>query len=160
MPAKSMKLPDQKSETDRSIKAILGRDFPRETQGADRHHALRSGADADSESQASKVSQVRHARNSQMAVRHQIKCINKSDRNDPHERVTHVGSTIPEGGRWKLTQTDAIAGIESGKWSFWVQAGGEAVDVIVTVSADGHKYLKARTDGEQPTNLLILPECP
>ena len=95
-----------------------------------------------------------------MAVRHQIKCINKSDRNDPHERITHIGSTMPEGGHWKLTQADAIAGIESGKWLFWVETGGKAVEVIVAVNATGQKYLKTRNDGEQPTNLLILPECP
>jgi glycine cleavage system H lipoate-binding protein len=67
---------------------------------------------------------------------------------------------MPEGGRWKLTQGDAIVGIESGKWAFWVETGGKVVDVIVAVSATGHKYLKTRNDGEQPTNLLILPECP
>jgi Protein of unknown function (DUF3892) len=63
-------------------------------------------------------------------VRHRtlgtFKCINKSDRNNPYERITHVGSMIPEGGRWKLTQVDAIAGIELGKWSFWVETGGKA----------------------------------
>jgi len=160
VPAKSVNLSNLKSETDRSIKAILGRDFPRETQDADRNHARSSVTDAASESQAAKVSHVRHARNNQMAVMHQIKCINKSDRNDPHERITHIGSTMPEGGRWKLTQGDAIAGIELGKWLFWVETGGKAVEVIVAVSATGHKYLKTQHDGEQPTNLLILPECP
>lgn len=160
MPTKSAKLSDLKSNTDRSIKAILGRDSTRDAQGADRKHARFSDTTADSESQASNVSHVRHARNNQMAVRHQIKCISKSDRNDPHERITHIGSTMPEGGRWKLTQADAITGIESGKWLFWVETGGKTVEVIVAVSATGHKYLKTRNDGEQPTNLLILPECP
>jgi hypothetical protein len=113
-----------------------------------------------SEWQTSKTSTGRSTGSSQVAVRHQIKCINRSDRSNAHERITHVGSTIPEGGRWKLTQGEAIAGIESGKWLFWVNAGGKTVNVIVAVSAAGDKYLKTQNDGEQPNNLLSLPECP
>jgi len=32
--------------------------------------------------------------------------------------------------------------------------------VIVSNSAAGNKYLKTQNDGEQPNNLLSLPECP
>lgn len=56
-----------------------------------------------------------------MAQSIRISCINKADRFNPWERITHVGGLNPEGTRWKLSQADAIAGIEGGKWSFFVE---------------------------------------
>ena len=95
-----------------------------------------------------------------MASQHQIKCINKSDRYNPHERILFIGGTNSDGTRWKLSQPDAIKGIESGQWEFFVSVGGKTVRVIIATSAQGHKYLKTENDGEQPNNLLSLPECP
>ncbi len=53
-----------------------------------------------------------------MADRHQVLCVNKSDRPNPHERITHIGGKNGDSTRWSLTQQDAIGGIESGKWAF------------------------------------------
>jgi hypothetical protein len=98
-----------------------------------------------------------------MAARHEITCVNKRDRPNPYERITHVGGRTGaegNGGAWKITQEAAIQGIESGKWSFYVTRGGGTVDVVVAVSAHGNKYIKTTADGADPNNLLSLSECP
>jgi hypothetical protein len=95
-----------------------------------------------------------------MATRHEIKCINKSDRYDAHERIRFIGGINHDGTRWKLSQADAIAGIEDKKREFYVTKNWHTVNVIVSVSRYGNKYLKTVNDGDQPDNLLSLPECP
>lgn len=95
-----------------------------------------------------------------MATNVQIMCINKTDRQSAHERIRRVGGVNPDGTRWALPIEDAIAGDEQGKWKFYVHVNGVSVWVDVAISAHGNKYLKTRNDGEQPNNLLSLPECP
>ncbi len=96
-----------------------------------------------------------------MADSIQITRINKTDRPNPHERISYVGGVNPSGTPWKLSQPEAIAGIESGRWAFYAERPpGHRVAVIVATSPYGHKYLKTTADGEHPNNLLALPECP
>jgi hypothetical protein len=95
-----------------------------------------------------------------MASKVEIRCINKTDRYNPHERIRNVGGVESDGTRWKISEGEAITGIENGTWSFYVSRGGRTVDVIVARSPYGHKYLKTVADGQQPDNLLSLPECP
>jgi hypothetical protein len=94
-----------------------------------------------------------------MADHHQVRCINKNPRNDPHKRITHIGGVNGDNTRWKLTEDDAISGIKTGKWTFYVSVDGRTVDVIIAKSQYGHEYLKTTADGVEPNNLLSLPEC-
>lgn len=94
-----------------------------------------------------------------MGSRHEVKCVTKSDRTNPHERILFIGGINQDGKNWKLAQSEAIEGIEAGKWQFFVNRGGRIVDVIVSTSRYGHKYIKTVADGETPDNLLSLYEC-
>ena len=94
-----------------------------------------------------------------MADNVQISCIHKRDRPSPHERISHVGGVNANGTGWILTEDDAIAGIESGKWKFFVSVQGKSVWVVIATH-QGRKYLKTEADGLAPNNLLSLPECP
>lgn len=90
----------------------------------------------------------------------EIKCIKKSDRDNPHERILAIGGVNDNGTRWRLLQQEAVEGIESGKYRFHVTVNGRTVKVIVATSRWGNKYIKTEADGDQPNNLLSLPECP
>lgn len=93
-----------------------------------------------------------------MASRHEIKCINKTNRYDAHDAISHVGG-YENGQNWKISQAAAIEGIEQGKWQFFVNRGGRVANVVVAVSRWGNKYIKTEADGERPDNLLSLYEC-
>jgi hypothetical protein len=94
-----------------------------------------------------------------MAADVRIQCINKRDRQSPHERISHVGGVGVDGKRWKLTEDQAITGTKDGTYSFYVNVDNRRVDVIVAIH-EGRQYLKTKADGVIPNNLLSLPECP
>jgi hypothetical protein len=48
----------------------------------------------------------------------QISCINKTNRSDRWERISHVGGSNPDGTRWKITEVAAIAAMEAGTYRF------------------------------------------
>ena len=89
----------------------------------------------------------------------EVKCVNKPDRNSPHEHITHIGnSEVP----WRLTREQAIQKIDSRAEAFYTvdRTTGRKVYVGV-VRGDGNKapYLRTHADGKWNDNLLALPEC-
>lgn len=89
----------------------------------------------------------------------EVKCITKRDRNNRHERISHIGGDWGNYGvRIKITEEEAIRQIESGESSFHVRAGVYDAKVIISTHL-GRKYLKTERDTTFIDNLLHLPEC-
>jgi hypothetical protein len=95
-----------------------------------------------------------------MPVQHEVRCVKRSDHGTPHGEITHIGGLNDDYTRWQVTLEEAIAGVENGKWAFYVARGGLTVDVIVATTTFGAKYLTTTTDGGQPDTLVTLVECP
>jgi hypothetical protein len=83
----------------------------------------------------------------------QVTCINKTNRQDAHERISHLGGT-----GWRITQAAAIAEIEGGQNTFYTFVAGKRANLIVA-KHNGNKYVKTENDALHPNNLLALPEC-
>ncbi|MBN8874851.1 MAG: DUF3892 domain-containing protein [Rhodospirillales bacterium] len=94
-----------------------------------------------------------------MAQDVEIKCIRKTDRTNPHERIRGVGGVNADGSRWYMLLDRAIALALDGTYRYWTRGGGKSVWVHVAYHS-GRPYLKTDADGVQPDNLLALPECP
>ncbi|MGB8644454.1 MAG: DUF3892 domain-containing protein [Anaerolineae bacterium] len=89
----------------------------------------------------------------------QIMCVNKVDRQNPHERITRVGG-VKGGARWTHTQLEAIQNIDNRTHEYFVLVKGNETKVIVARSAAGNKYLRTEADSTIVDNLLSLPQCP
>ena len=94
-----------------------------------------------------------------MAIR--VSCINKSDRKNPHERIRSIGGLNADRTRWKLSQPQAVEGIQSGKWSFYVERpSGDRVRVVVARSAlrePVHQDGGGRRSTQQPARVAGVP---
>lgn len=95
-----------------------------------------------------------------MGETRQVRYICKNDRYNPSDRITHIGGVHLDGKRWILTQQEAIQGIRTGKFRFYVNVAGERDWLVVSFSIFGNLYLKTQNDKDEPNSLLILPEFP
>jgi Protein of unknown function (DUF3892) len=93
-----------------------------------------------------------------MSITLQVRCIERIDHENHWERIQSIGGVYITGKRWKFSESDAIASIESLEKKFIVDVDGKSVDVIVA-KHEGRKYLKTKKDSETENNLLSLPDC-
>lgn len=90
----------------------------------------------------------------------EVQCIRKTNRTNPHERISRIGGKLSSGSSWTYSEDDAIAKIEREECEFHTLDNKERPVKVVIATHNGHKYLKTEADGQQPDNLLALPECP
>lgn len=94
-----------------------------------------------------------------MAGRYLINCINRSDLMNHDRRIRHIGGVNPDGAHWRMSADDAVAAIEAGRWTFYIERNGRELPVVVAVSKYGSRYIKTAEDKLHPDSLLALPEC-
>lgn len=93
-----------------------------------------------------------------MAEGYRVDCSRKTGRQGAHERISAIGGYLG-GERWIHTQEQAIDNITNKKINYYVdRPKGHRVNIIIG-TLNGRKYLKTENDGEQPNNLLELPDC-
>jgi len=107
----------------------------------------------------SAIIKCHHQKEANMAIAIEIRCINKSNSLNPHDRIINVGGINADRTHWKLSHSEAIHCIIKDTYLFYVKRGSKIVYVVIA-SQSGWKYLKTTEDGEQPDDLLNLPECP
>jgi len=95
-----------------------------------------------------------------MVRRLEILCSVKNHQLSPYECVTHIGGLQPDGSAWRLSVPEAIEGIRTRRWEFYVlDPAGQKQWVHVTVSRNGVEYLKTFADREVPHLIMSLPSC-
>jgi hypothetical protein len=92
-------------------------------------------------------------------MRYRVTCITKDDQQDRFHSITHLGVAIGENQESQVPLDDAIAKLEAGTWSLFIeQRRGDRVEVIVaTDPASNAKYLQ--TEGDDPDKILTLSAC-
>ncbi len=76
------------------------------------------------------------------------------------ERIVAVGGVRPDGMRWRMTVEEAIAAIARGDRFYVEEPIGDPVDVVVSHTGRGLRYLRTVADADRPNNLLALPDLP
>jgi hypothetical protein len=89
-----------------------------------------------------------------------VTCINKPDRDSPHEHITHLGNCTAN-QPWKWTREAVIASIEAGTNTFYTvdPITGKRVNIYVAKVPGRNPWLQTYADGVWTNNLLSLPEC-
>jgi hypothetical protein len=75
-----------------------------------------------------------------------------------HLRIRAIAGVNPDGARWTISERAAIAAIDAGRWSFYIEQNGVEVPIVAAASKYGTRYLKAIDDPLHPDSLLALPE--
>jgi Protein of unknown function (DUF3892) len=87
-----------------------------------------------------------------------ITAVQRHAEGSPQSRIYAVGGVRPGGTPWRMSTAEAIKAIRRGERFYVEEPAGDPVDVIVSRTADGREFLRTVADGDEPNNLLALPE--
>lgn len=83
----------------------------------------------------------------------QVTCINKPNRESPHDAITHLG-----GAGWRWTRQQVVDSIKNRTNTFFTLVGGKRANIGV-VNGPHSEYVRTYADGVWTDNLLALNEC-
>ncbi|MEB2778605.1 DUF3892 domain-containing protein [Algoriphagus sp. D3-2-R+10] len=87
-----------------------------------------------------------------------ILCSKKNKKETFNRDITHIGGVNGTGEKWTISVHDAIAGIHSGLYEFYIVEHLKELDVRIT--GDIEKSLTATGQGYLHNLLDDLPDCP
>jgi hypothetical protein len=87
-----------------------------------------------------------------------ITAVRRRAAGSPQTRIRAVGGVRPDGTAWRMTTDEAIKAVRRGERLYVEEPAGDPVDVVVSRTASGREYLRTVADGDDPNNLLALPE--
>ena len=82
---------------------------------------------------------------------HMVRCVSKGS----DGRVTAIGGTNSDGKSWKMSADQAVDGIKSGKYKFYITIDGKGTWIVLD-QQQGKDVLKSEGDS---SILTSLPEC-
>ena len=101
-----------------------------------------------------RVAVSRYARKTRWPEAVQISCVTRGEAG-----IEGIGG-LHNRECWQLSLEAAIAGIERGKWRFYVALEGRSVPVIVATSESGRKHLRVDDDAGGVELFGALARCP
>jgi len=90
----------------------------------------------------------------------QILCVKKENQGALNGQLTHIGGVNGTGDRWVLSVKDAILGINSQQWGFYINDKLEEIPVHIFSLDEFEKSLLAKKEGSLHNLLEDFLECP
>jgi len=73
--------------------------------------------------------------------------------------ITHIGGISETGENWNISIKEAIQGINSGNWEFYLVEKLEEIEVSICTLYDSETFLSTKGQGYLHNLLEDLPEC-
>tara|TARA_R110002012_G_scaffold268206_2_gene452107 strand:+ start:2139 stop:2417 length:279 start_codon:yes stop_codon:yes gene_type:complete len=87
-----------------------------------------------------------------------ILCVRKISKGTFSGDISHIGGVNGGGEKWNITVKEAIEGIQSGLYEFYIVDQFEEINV--NISGNIEKILTAKGNGYLHNLILDLPDCP
>ena len=89
-----------------------------------------------------------------MATKHEVTSISRTLAPNGLEMISYIGGNGNESRSWKISQQEAITGIENNIWEFFIKQGSKTHNLIVCVCPLGTKCLKIEEECLEPSHVL------